>query len=295
MAESSKRLSIGNILLTGFVATISGLIVWGISSWASDRSPNLLATVQAHPVSLPPEAIAQLSKLETDAWSRRFSTFSISAEDEINSLQNIYKKHENLLKDSVEGVEVNIALKDAERALRLLMDDYADLVSQIHNNDKILNYDLFNSKSVWNIEIVNKGNRSASNVRVVVPDIVYASVERDGISLAIDNLDKVLEIGEIQAEETVVIVAWSKKNINYYSETPIIRQSDGLVKQIKYGYYPSNIYGGYQVWQAIKWVVIWIVSMIGLIMLVGFISAYIQSKLSTQNRIAAESESDVIK
>lgn len=73
-----------------------------------------------------------------------------------------------------------------------------------------LEYNVSKAVGFWRATVENTGSQSLSNVRLLLPDSFAVSIERPGTPKTLHSIDTVVEIGAIQPQELVEIVAWSK-------------------------------------------------------------------------------------
>ena len=76
----------------------------------------------------------------------------------------------------------------------------------------------------WNIKITNKGTQLAKNVKFILPGLIYACIEQEGIKEAhCFNTLGPIDIGELHPSEELIISAWSSSLHYIYPETNKVR------------------------------------------------------------------------
>lgn len=165
------------------IAALAAILsILQIIDWFGRPNSRVEASVSFGSIEFPPDVIARhetLKKLHEGKW--------------IESIP-FDKFNKNISPDDNQGT--SIALTNQVR----------DSLRQQFE----LEYNVSKAVGFWRATVENTGSQSLSNVRLLLPGSFAVSIERPGTPKTLHSIDTVVEIGAIQPQEIVEIVAWSK-------------------------------------------------------------------------------------
>lgn len=70
---------------------------------------------------------------------------------------------------------------------------------------------------IWFATIENQGHRKATATRLKIPYVTLASIQKEGVSPEVHEVDEVIEVGDIAPRENVSVTAWSRTTPTRFS------------------------------------------------------------------------------
>lgn len=185
------------------IAIIAGLIMIPLSLMQAidiykTKTAELEAIVQYHVMFLDPailEGIENLSDLSgLDGLSDKIDDEELIALSKLNIEKNLDSYHD--FRDHVRDIKWEIveSIREIQRSARVIT----------HNiNRKIIKID-----GVINAKVKNEGVKAAEKIKLNIRGCVSASILKKGSKDAYKENCEVVELGELQSQESVEIIAW---------------------------------------------------------------------------------------
>lgn len=110
------------------------------------------------------------------------------------------------------------------------------------------------SQGVWVITVVNEGSKAAESIKLKIPSCTSVSILREGGEPSYKESSEIIELGELQPQESVSVKAW----VGYYSHVDArLTYKNGIGKVII-----SETASPFWVWMDRKWgLVAWLLLM----------------------------------
>lgn len=214
------------------------VIVLGNLIWRRLNRPNsVYATLEYSRLIVPPAIASDIERMLKQA------------EEYVSQRSTIISQQADILGDFVNTVaraDGQVPTSDAASAIAQVKNQLRDLTRRTLWFDDLGQYVLIRPvvvtldvervpRVIWFGEIVNKKGEVARNVRLEVPNARYAAVQRPGNEEQFNQVTEVIEIGNIQATESIRVTAWCWTIGEYskYNRDRMVLRHDGGVGRVQ--------------------------------------------------------------